>query len=41
MKPRLVKICGVWHCGIKGGFRNQWYGMGFTPLAAVKDCKNR
>ena len=39
MKPRIIKICGIWHCGIRGirGIPNRYIGIGFTPCAAYRD----
>lgn len=37
MKPHLVKISGVWHCGILRAPRGQFFGIGFTPMAAFDD----
>lgn len=36
MKPRIIKITGVWHCGIKG-IPNRYIGLGFTPFGAYMD----
>lgn len=36
MNPRIIKICGVWHCGIKG-IANRYIGLGFTPSDAYRD----
>ena len=36
MKPRIIKICGIWHCGIRG-IPNRHIGIGFTPCAAYRD----
>ena len=36
MKPRIIKICGIWHCGIRG-IQNRHIGIGFTPCAAYRD----
>lgn len=35
-KPRIIKITGVWHCGIYGEI-NEFIGLGFTPLQAYND----
>lgn len=36
MKPRIIRISGVWHCGIRG-IANHHIGLGFTPSAAYLD----
>ena len=36
MKPRLIKIHGVWHCGIMY-MRVGRIGEGFTPKEAYDD----
>ncbi len=36
MKPRIIRICGVWHCAIQG-IKNHWIGLGFTPSDAYRD----
>jgi hypothetical protein len=35
MKPRLVRIYGLWHCGGKG--KKRPLGIGFTKEAAWDD----
>jgi ribosomal protein L37AE/L43A len=34
MKPRLIKINGVWHCRAGGKIRT---GLGYTPFQAYHD----
>lgn len=36
LKPRIIKICGVWHCAIRG-IANRYIGLGHTPSAAYLD----
>lgn len=36
MKPRLIKIAGVWHCGIMG-LPDGKLGLGFAPAEAYWD----
>jgi hypothetical protein len=39
VKPRLIKIGGVWHCGIKGAPRGQYFGRGFKAKEAFDDWR--
>jgi hypothetical protein len=32
MKPRIVRIDGIWHCGIRGNLL--FLGIGYTPAEA-------
>lgn len=34
MKPRIILIFGIWHCG---DFTGGHYGLGFTPKEAFDD----
>ena len=36
MKPRIIKLSGIWHCGIRG-IPNKRIGVGYTPKAAYLD----
>ena len=36
MKPRIIKLRGIWHCGIRG-IQNKRIGVGYTPKAAYLD----
>lgn len=36
MKPRIIKLQGVWHCGVRG-IPNKRIGLGYTPKAAYLD----
>ncbi|AOG22007.1 hypothetical protein [Acidovorax sp. RAC01] len=40
MKPRIIKIRGIWHCGIRG-IRNKHIGLGFTAMSAYLDWIRR
>lgn len=35
MKPRLIKVNGLWHCGIKG--TKGHLGVGWSPDEAYRD----
>lgn len=41
MKPRLIKINGVWHCCLPGEWRGPGFirfcGLGYTPGDAYRD----
>ena len=39
IKPRLLKLHGVWHCGIKHIGTWQRLGLGHTPMQAYEDWK--
>ena len=36
MKPRIIKLQGIWHCGVRG-IPNKRIGVGYTPKAAYLD----
>ena len=36
MKPRIIKLRGIWHCGVRG-IPNKRIGVGYTPKAAYLD----
>lgn len=36
MKPRIIRIGGVWHCGVRG-ILNKRIGLGYSPKAAYLD----
>lgn len=36
MKPRIIKLRGIWHCGIRG-IPNKRIGVGYTPRQAYQD----
>lgn len=33
MKPRIIKLQGIWHCGVP----NKRIGVGYTPRQAYQD----
>lgn len=36
MKPRIIKLQGIWHCGVRG-IPNKRIGVGYTPRQAYQD----
>ncbi|MDR6216193.1 hypothetical protein [Paracidovorax wautersii] len=36
MKPRILMISGIWHCGVRGAIGKR-IGVGYTPLQAYRD----
>lgn len=36
VKPRIIKLRGIWHCGVRG-IPNKRIGVGYTPKAAYLD----
>lgn len=36
MKPRIIKLQGIWHCGVRG-IPNKRIGVGYSPKAAYLD----
>ena len=36
MKPRIIKLRGIWHCGVRG-IPNKRIGLGYTPRQAYQD----
>ncbi len=36
MKPRIIQIKGIWHCGCRGA-KDRHIGKGYTPLQAYED----
>lgn len=36
MKPRIIKLSGIWHCALRG-IPHKRIGLGYTPKAAYLD----